>query len=135
MIKIGTYDQRIVIQRSVTEDNGSGGTWNVWQTVRETWAKVVPKEGSRTLEGSEQVLTDTAIIQIRRNEEHSLSKAYQIIWRGENYQIESIRELEAGHWVWELKITKTGNGFIGLLGTPIPESIIETPLDQNIQIP
>lgn len=135
MIKIGTYNERILIQRSVTTPNGSGGFYNTWQDVRETWAKVTPVNGTRNLTAGEQVLEDGLIIHIRRNTEHSLAKNYQIIWRGDAYQIQSIIEKNADHWIWEIICKRQGDGFMGLLGTPVPESIIETPDDQNIQVP
>jgi SPP1 family predicted phage head-tail adaptor len=134
-MRVGELRERLAFYTFTTTPNGMGGSTKTPLLVFITTGKVIPVNGSRQLIANQQVLEDGVIIKIRRRTDHSISTKNSILWRGELYEIQSIIDIKARQWEWEIICKKAGHGFVGLLGTPVPQSIIETPHDTNIQVP
>jgi SPP1 family predicted phage head-tail adaptor len=91
-MNIGRLDRQIVIQRKTTTKDSEGGPVETWADLRTIWAGKEDRGGSKAfLAGAYRPETDS-VFTIRYTE--NLTEADRIVYRGKNYSIISIGEID-----------------------------------------
>lgn len=103
-ITAGQLKRRIILHRLQTVPDGSGGVKTAWTQVAQPWAKIKPKSGSEKLHADRLDATGLATVIIRYRED--ITESDKMVYKGEDYQIRSIIDIEEMHQWLELTVER-----------------------------
>lgn len=103
-ITIGDLKRRITIQQQTKVRDGMGGYEDGWAQVAQPWAKISPKSGSEKLRADKLNADGLSTVIIRYRSD--LNESMRVVYRGNNYQIRSIINIEEADRFLELTIER-----------------------------
>lgn len=97
---IGTFDQRVSLQRKSKTDDGAGGAVTTWTTLAEVWAHVRAMTGREREVSMRNEARANYVVTIRRRD--GLTHIDRIVWQGRHLNVRFIKD--EGPRVHTLKI-------------------------------
>lgn len=86
MIRAGELRDKIIIQRPIRVSNGSGGYDTTYETIIETFAKVIERNPRNEFEGGQMDLK-TLVEFVIRYRPDNINIGDRIVWRGFNFTV------------------------------------------------
>lgn len=87
MLGIGKYKEQVIVKRSTSVPNGSGGFTTTYAPILTTYAKVTPKTVSNDLIAQGTDLIEAYDIEIRYRQDILITKDDRVEWRGRECEI------------------------------------------------
>ena len=103
---LGEFRNRIVLQTLGGSIDAGGGQSSTWSGTTAYWSKVENLSGSEGLFGDQLRATNQFRFTIRYNS--SLNEKYRIVYSSENYNIQSIKDIDEGKFKYQEIIATKG---------------------------
>jgi head-tail adaptor len=95
-------NQKIAFQQSVLTAQDSGGNVETMQTIHECFADVRPTASNRTFLHVEGMIIDSYFFIIQYTTEFTPSKSYTILYRGKQFAINGITQVQEKRRTWRI---------------------------------
>lgn len=100
----GMMKRRVSLQRKGDTPDGAGGVTVAWTQYAQPWASIKPKQGSEKLHSDRLDATGLSIVVMRYRDD--VIESDKLVYRGKDYQIRSIVNIEEADRFLELTIER-----------------------------
>lgn len=105
-ISVGDLRHRVTIQRKENAPDGTGGSITTWVTLAQPWAKLTPKTGTEKIYLNRLNAQNMMSVVIRYNASYDFKDTDKLLFKGNQYQIRSIINIEERDKYIELLVEK-----------------------------
>ena len=94
------FNRKVVIERPVETDNGSGGSVVSWVKVADAWAKMRPGRGGESMRNG--VLTASTAESITIRWMPNFSEKWRVVFEGRHFNVRDKADIDEMHVYLEL---------------------------------